>query len=85
MTQTPEEISHDLLNAARKAGADAADAIVIDGTSVSIEVREGALEKILMRDERVLGLRQPLGEDCREPFDRCDSTTEWFTDRAWNQ
>ena len=33
-----------LLEAARRAGADSADAIAIDGTSLSIDVRAGALE-----------------------------------------
>ncbi|MEX0327495.1 MAG: TldD/PmbA family protein [Ruegeria sp.] len=62
MTQTPEQISHNLLDAARTAGAEAADAIVIDGTSVSIEVREGALEHAERSEGTDLGLRVFLGK-----------------------
>ncbi|MEX0278633.1 MAG: TldD/PmbA family protein [Ruegeria sp.] len=62
MTQTPEQISHNLLDAARTAGAEAADAIVIDGRSVSIEVREGALEHAERSEGTDLGLRVFLGK-----------------------
>lgn len=62
MTRTPQEISHHLLDAARKAGAEAADAIVIDGTSVSVEVREGALEHAERSEGADLGLRVFLGK-----------------------
>ncbi|WP_424831669.1 TldD/PmbA family protein [Ruegeria sp.] len=62
MTKTPEEISHHLLDAARKAGADAADAIVIDGSSVSVEVRHGALEHAERAEGTDLGLRVFLGK-----------------------
>ncbi|WP_171132194.1 MULTISPECIES: TldD/PmbA family protein [unclassified Ruegeria] len=62
MTRTPEDISHQLLDAARKAGAEAADAIVIDGTSVSVEVREGALEHAERAEGTDLGLRVFLGK-----------------------
>ncbi|WP_170329518.1 TldD/PmbA family protein [Ruegeria arenilitoris] len=62
MTRTPEEISQSLLDAARKAGADAADAIVIDGSSVSVEVRGGALEHAERSEGTDLGLRVFLGQ-----------------------
>ncbi|KUJ79009.1 TldD/PmbA family protein [Ruegeria profundi] len=62
MTRTPEDISHALLDAARKAGADAADAIVIDGSSVSVEVRGGALEHAERSEGTDLGLRVLLGQ-----------------------
>ena len=62
MTRTPEEISHHLLDAARKAGAKAADAIVIDGSSVSVEVRSGALEHAERAEGTDLGLRVFLGK-----------------------
>ena len=44
MTDSPETLCHALLDAARKAGADAADAMAAEGSSLSIEVRDGALE-----------------------------------------
>ncbi|CUK11825.1 peptidase PmbA [Ruegeria denitrificans] len=62
MTLTPEDISHSLLDAARKAGADAADAIVIDGSSVSVEVRGGTLEHAERSEGTDLGLRVFLGQ-----------------------
>ncbi|WP_299900987.1 TldD/PmbA family protein [uncultured Ruegeria sp.] len=62
MTRTPEEISQHLLDAARKAGADAADAIVLDGSSVSVEVRGGALEHAERSEGTDLGLRVFLGK-----------------------
>ncbi len=62
MTRTPEDISQSLLDVARKAGADAADAIVIDGSSVSVEVRGGALEHAERSEGTDLGLRVFLGK-----------------------
>ena len=44
---TPSDLSDltaRLIDAAKEAGADAADSIVVQGTSVSVDVREGALE-----------------------------------------
>ncbi|WP_377192495.1 TldD/PmbA family protein [Ruegeria meonggei] len=62
MTLTPEKISQNLLHAARTAGAEAADAIVIDGSSVSVEVRGGALEHAERSEGTDLGLRVFLGK-----------------------
>ncbi|MEM7318364.1 MAG: TldD/PmbA family protein [Pseudomonadota bacterium] len=61
MTQTPEDISHALLDAARKAGADTADALVVHGSSVSVEVRTGNLEHAERSEGTDLGLRVLLG------------------------
>ncbi|TMV04898.1 TldD/PmbA family protein [Ruegeria sediminis] len=62
MTRTVEEISHALIDAARKAGAEAADALVVEGTSVSVEVRNGALENAERSEGTDLGLRVLLGK-----------------------
>ncbi len=62
MTRTPEDISRVLLEAARKAGAEAADTIVLDGSSVSVEVRGGALEHAERSEGTDLGLRVFLGQ-----------------------
>ena len=62
MGRTPQDISRNLLDAARKAGAEAADAIVIDGSSVSVEVRAGALEHAERSEAIDLGLRLFLGK-----------------------
>ena len=62
MTRTPEEISKQLLDVARKAGAEAADAIVLDGSSIAVEVRGGALEHAERSEGTDLGLRVFLGK-----------------------
>ncbi len=50
-----------LLDAAKRAGADSADAIVVDGTSVSIGVLNGALEQAERSEGIDLGLRVLVG------------------------
>lgn len=62
MTQSLADISHALLDAARKAGADTADAIVIQGTSISIDVRDGKLEQAERAEGTDIGLRVLLGQ-----------------------
>jgi PmbA protein len=62
MTQSPETLSQALLDAARKAGAEAADVMVVDGRSVSIDVRDGRLEHAERAEGIDLGLRVLLGQ-----------------------
>jgi PmbA protein len=50
-----------LVNAARKAGADAADAVAVRGVSTSIEVRENAVEESERAEGDNLGLRVFIG------------------------
>ncbi|MGB2893496.1 MAG: DNA gyrase modulator, partial [Albidovulum sp.] len=50
-----------LLAAARKAGAEAADAMAIDGRSVSVDVRGGALEQADRSEGTEIGLRVLIG------------------------
>ena len=45
MTPPLSDLTLALLDAARKAGADSADALAVQGTSLSIEIRKGALEQ----------------------------------------
>ena len=61
MSQTPETLAHALLDAARKAGADSADAIAVAGTSLSIDVRAGALEEAQRSEGSDIGLRVFVG------------------------
>lgn len=61
MTRTLEEICDQMLEHARTAGADAADTIVVDGASVSVEVRGGALEHAERAESIDVGLRVFLG------------------------
>ena len=62
MTQSPETLAHALLDAARKAGADAADAIAVQGTSLSIDVLNGTLEHAERADGVEIGLRVLMGQ-----------------------
>ena len=52
----------DLMSDARKAGADAADAIVVDGTSVSVSSRLGKLEQLERSEGGDIGLRVLIGK-----------------------
>ncbi|AHD02491.1 TldD/PmbA family protein [Leisingera methylohalidivorans] len=62
MTQSPEALCHALIDAARKAGADAADAMAAEGSSLSIEVRTGKLEHAERSEGTDLGLRVFVGK-----------------------
>ncbi|WP_170596535.1 TldD/PmbA family protein [Ruegeria arenilitoris] len=62
MTRSPEAISNEMLDLARKAGAEAADTIVIGGSSVSVEVRGGALEHAERAENTDVGLRVFIGK-----------------------
>lgn len=62
MPHKAEDLSHALLHAARQAGAEAADALVVQGTSVSVEVRGGALEHAERSEGTDLGLRVFVGK-----------------------
>ncbi|MBO9397954.1 TldD/PmbA family protein [Shimia sp. R9_2] len=62
MSQTPETLAGMMLEAAQKAGSEAADAMVVSGTSVSIEVREGKLEQAERSEGVDLGLRVLIGQ-----------------------
>lgn len=61
MTQSLSDLSDQILQAAKGAGADAADAIAVDGTSLSISVREGALEQAERSEGIDIGLRVFVG------------------------
>lgn len=62
---TPSDLSDitaRLLDAAKTAGADSADAIAVQGTSVSVDVRAGALEQAERSEGIDLGLRVFVGQ-----------------------
>jgi PmbA protein len=56
-----ETLAHALLDAARAAGAEAADALAVDGTSVSVDVLNGALEHAERAEGVEIGLRVLVG------------------------
>jgi PmbA protein len=62
MTLSPDDLCQALLDAARKVGADTADAIVLKGSSVSLDMREGKLEHAERSEATDLGLRVFLGQ-----------------------
>ena len=51
----------DLIARARAAGADAADAVLMSGTSLNVDMRLGAVEHVEQSDSRDLGLRVFVG------------------------
>lgn len=62
MSETLQQLSEKLLDMAKAAGADAADAMAVRGTSLSIDVRGGALENAERSEATDLGLRVMLGQ-----------------------
>lgn len=58
---TPLDLLSDLVAAARKAGADAADAVLIDSASLSVGMRLGALERLERAESGDVGLRVLIG------------------------
>lgn len=83
-TSTPPQLTEALLDAARKAGAEAADAIVIEGTSVSVDVRGGTLEHAERAEGMDLGLRVLIGgrQACVSSSDARPETLANMAERA---
>lgn len=85
MTDTPlAPLAAALLDAATRAGADAADALVVDGTSVSIGVLNGALEQAERSEGIDLGLRVLVGkrQACVSASDVSPATLVEMAERA---
>ncbi|MEL6168784.1 MAG: TldD/PmbA family protein [Pseudomonadota bacterium] len=61
MTTKVADLARQLLDAARKAGAEAADVVAIESESTDVEVRNGALEAAGRTEETELGLRVLIG------------------------
>lgn len=62
MTNPLEIHAETLLNAAKAAGADAADVVVVQANSNSIDIRNGALEEATRSEDIDLGLRVLIGQ-----------------------
>jgi PmbA protein len=84
MSQSLETLAHQLLDAAKAAGADAADAFSISGTSVSIDVRAGALEQAERSEGTEIGLRVLVGQKqaCVSASDTRPETLAQMAERA---
>ena len=69
------DLAHQMIDAALKAGADAADAIVIEGVSSSVDIRNGTLEQAERAEGVDIGIRVFLAQkqaitsssDCSAP------------------
>ncbi|NKX45625.1 TldD/PmbA family protein [Roseicyclus persicicus] len=84
MTQPLATLTEAALDAARRAGAEAADAIAIDGTSLSIGVRAGALEQAERSEGVEIGLRVLVGrrQACVSASDTRPETLREMAERA---
>lgn len=84
MTPNLADLSHALLDAARKAGADTADALAVSGTAVSIEIRKGALEQAERSEGVEIGLRVLIGrrQACVSASDTSAATITALAERA---
>jgi PmbA protein len=79
-----QSLSHRLLDAARKAGAEAADALAVAGRSQSIGIRAGALEQAERAEAVDIGLRVMMGrrQACVSASDTSDATIAALAERA---
>jgi len=84
MTASLETLTAALLDAAKAAGADAADAIAVDGTSVSIDVLNGSLEHAERSEGTDIGLRVMVGrrQACVSASDTSRETITTMAERA---
>mgnify|MGYP000010485433 FL=1 len=73
-----------LLDAAKKAGAEAADAMALSGTSQSIDIRAGALEQAERSEDVEIGLRVLIGgqQACVSASDTSPATLARLAERA---
>ena len=73
-----------LLSAARRAGAEQADALAMDGTSLSIDIRVGKLEQAERSEGIEIGLRVLIGgrQACVSASDISDATISALAERA---
>ncbi|WP_238365158.1 TldD/PmbA family protein [Mesobacterium pallidum] len=78
------DLTQALLSAAKRAGADAADAIAVSASSISIDIRHGALEQAERSEGTDLGLRVLIGrrQACVSASDTRDETIAEMAARA---
>lgn len=81
MTAKLATLCDDLLAAAKRAGADAADAMTVSGTSISIDVRGGALEQAERSEGIDIGLRVFVGQR-QANVSASDTRSETITEMA---
>ena len=79
-----EKLTVAVLEAARRAGAEAADALAVDGSSVEVDVRHGRLEQASRSDGVEIGLRVLIGkrQACVSASDISARTLDEIAERA---
>jgi PmbA protein len=84
MSQDLQTLTQRLLDAAKKAGADAADSLAVDGQSVSIDVLGGKLEHAERSEGVDIGLRVLVGQQqaCVSSSLFDDKTLQTMAERA---
>ncbi len=84
LTSPLKLVSNALLKAAKSAGAEAADVIVIEGRSVSVDMRKGGLEHAERAEGLDLGLRVLIGkrQACISSSDTSPATLDAMAARA---
>lgn len=84
MTRPLEDLTAAMLDAARAAGAEAADALAIEGVSQSIDIRAGRLEQAERAEGIELGLRVLNGgrQACVSVSDASPATLAAMAERA---
>ncbi len=84
MTVSLADLTEALLSAAKKAGADDADAVAVNGTSLSIDVLGGKLEQAERAEGVDIGLRVLIGhrQACVSASDTKPDTIRTMAERA---
>ncbi len=84
MTVPLDTLTHALIDAAKRAGADDADALAVSGTSLSIDVRAGSLEQAERSEGTEIGLRVLIGkrQACVSASDTRPETIAEMAERA---
>lgn len=79
-----DRLSHALIEAALKAGAENADALALEGRSQSIDIRAGALEQAERAEAVEIGLRVLIGgrQACVSASDISSATIAQLAERA---
>jgi len=84
MTLSLEPLAQALIEAARRAGAEAADALVVEDSALSLDVRDGRLEQAERSEGLELGLRVLIGrrQACVSASDARPATLAQMAERA---
>lgn len=82
MADRLESLTAALLDAAKTAGAEAADAIAVDGTSLSIDVRAGKLEQAERSEGVEIGLRVLMADGRQACVSASDTSARTLAEMA---